>query len=83
MGDFVVFQMKQVKEVLKELETVSSMIEYAISENSSADSTLSGIDGLDEVSSAKDCVSQAESYLYDAQSAVDNIKQEIKKIGAL
>ena len=77
------FDAKQAKDVLKKFDEASSMIEYAISENSSADSSLSGIEGLSEVSSAKDYVSQADYYMYEAQSAIDKLKYVIKERGAV
>ena len=82
-NNFMNFDAKQAKDVLKKLDEASSMIEYAISENSSADSSLSGIEGLSEVSSAKDYVSQADYYMYEAQSAIDKLKYVIKERGAV
>tara|TARA_B100001250_G_C19616490_1_gene707399 strand:+ start:113 stop:367 length:255 start_codon:yes stop_codon:yes gene_type:complete len=82
-NNFMSFDAKQAKDVLKKLDEASSMIEYAISENSSADSSLSGIEGLSEVSSAKDYVSQADYYMYEAQSAIDKLKYVIKERGAV
>ena len=82
-NNFMSFDAKQAKDVLKKLDEASSMIEYAISENSSADSSLSGIEGLSEVSSAKDYVSQADYYMYEAQSAIDKLKYVIKDRGAV
>ncbi len=82
-NNFMSFDAKQAKDVLKKLDEASSMIEYAISENSSADSSLSGTEGLSEVSSAKDYVSQADYYMYEAQSAIDKLKYVIKERGAV
>lgn len=82
-NNFMSFDAKQAKDVLKKLDEASSMIEYAISENSSADSSLSGIEGVSEVSSAKDYVSQADYYMYEAQSAIDKLKYVIKERGAV
>jgi hypothetical protein len=78
-----VFKDKQVKEVLDKLQDASDNIEYGLSEVYSAESNLSSIEGLDEVSSAKDYVSQAESYLYEAKDQMVELQTMIKTIGAL
>lgn len=73
---------KQVEEVLDKLQDAFDNLEYGLSEVYSAESNLSNIEGLDEVSSAQSYVSQAESYLYNAKDQMVELQKMIKTIGA-
>lgn len=74
---------KQIEEALDKLQDASDNLEYGLSEVYSAESNLSNIEGLAEVSSARSYVSQAESYLDDAKGQMAELQRMIKAIGAL
>ena len=65
-------------EILARLTNISDYVEYAYSELYSTSESLSGIEGVDAVESAKSYASSTESYLYEAKLMVEELTVYLK-----
>ena len=65
-------------EILAKLIDIGDSVEYACSDLYSTSESLSGIEGVDAVESAKSYASSTESYLYEAKLMVEELTVYLK-----